>query len=132
MEFYDKSNRSEEQNITGNIVSSVAYMATKLKCRSIVVPTNSGLIAKKISRFRSNCPILALTYDGEIAKNLLLNFGVYPILVEKSSSIDDVIKDSKELVKKIMPVIKGDKIIITGGYPLNNSKYTNLIEIEEI
>lgn len=132
MEFYDKSNRSEEQNITGNIVSSVAYMATKLKCRAIVVPTNSGLIAKKISRFRSNCPILALTYDGEIAKNLLLNFGVYPILVEKSSSIDDVIKDSKELVKKIMPVIKGDKIIITGGYPLNNSKYTNLIEIEEI
>ena len=42
------------------------------------------------------------------------------------------IKGSKELVKKVMPLEKGNKIIITGGYPLNNSKYPNLIEIEEI
>lgn len=132
MEFYDKSSRSEEQDVTGNIVSSVACMSIKLKCSAIVVPTNSGVIAKKISRFRPSCPILALTYDEDIAKNLLLNFGVYPLLVGKSNSIDNVIKDAKQLVKTVMPLDKGNRIIITGGYPLNNSKYTNLIEIEEI
>ena len=130
--FYDKSNRSEEQNVTGNVVSSVVYMANKLKCRAIVVPTNSGLIAKKISRFRPTCPVLALVHDEDIAKNLLLNFGVYPILVDKCNSIDTVIKNANEIVKKTLPVESGEKIIITGGYPLNNSKYTNLIEIEEI
>ena len=67
-----------------------------------------------------------------VAKNLLLNFGIYPVLINESHSIDDIIKSSKELVKKVMPLEKGNKIIITGGYPLNNSKYTNLIEIEEI
>ena len=73
-------------------------MSIKLKCSAIVVPTNSGVIAKKISRFRPSCPILALTYDEDIAKNLLLNFGVYPLLVGKSNSIDNVIKDqSKKL-----------------------------------
>lgn len=132
MEMFDKSNRSEEQDITGNIVSSIAYMATKLKCSAIVVPTNSGLVAKRISRFRPNCLIVALTYNQEIEKNLLLNFGVYPILVPKAKSIDEVITNSKELVKSIIPLNRGDKIIITGGYPLDNAKYTNLIEIEEM
>lgn len=132
MDFYDKSNRSEEQNITGNIVSSVVYMANRLKCVAIVVPTNSGILPKRISRFRPNCPILALTYDEAVVKNLSLNFGVYPILVAKSESIDEVIQNSKDLVKKNISVKRGDHIIITGGYPLNNTKYTNLIEIEEI
>lgn len=132
MDFYDKSVRSEEQDITGNIVSSVTYMSIKLKSSAIVVPTNSGIIAKKISRFRPSCPIFALTTDEMVAKNLLLNFGIYPVLINESHSIDDIIKGSKELVKKVMPLEKGNKIIITGGYPLNNSKYTNLIEIEEI
>ena len=100
MEFYDKSNRSEEQNITGNIVSSVVYMANRLKCVAIVVPTNSGMLVKKISRFKPNCPILALTHDESIAKNLSLSFGVYSILVKKSETIDEVIKNSKELVAK--------------------------------
>lgn len=132
IDFYDRSTRSEEQDITGNVISSVSYMSNKLKPVAIVVPTNTGIIAKKLSRFRPNCPILALTYDEDVAKTLTLHFGIYPILVKKSDSIDTVIKNSKELVKKYIPTNHLDKIIITGGYPIDNAMYTNLIEIEEI
>jgi pyruvate kinase len=41
-------------------------------------------------------------------------------------------ENSKEIVKKHLATKKSDKIIIAGGYPIDNSKYTNLIEIEEI
>ena len=132
MDFYDKSTRSEEHDVTGNVISSVSYMSNKLKPVAIVVPTNTGIVAKKLSRFRPNCPILALTYDEEVAKTLNLHFGIYPIMVKKSESIDNIIKNSKEIVKKHINTNRLDKIIITGGYPIDNSKYTNLIEIEEI
>lgn len=132
MDFYDRSSRSEAQDVTGNIISSVAYMSNKLKCCAIVIPTNSGMVAKKISRFRPTCPVIALTYEQEVTKSLNLHFGIYPILVKKTNSIDDVIKNSKEIVKEYVNTNHGDKIIIAGGYPINNQKYTNLIEIEEI
>lgn len=130
--FYDKSNRSEEQNINGNIISSASYMATKLKCRAIVVLTNSSIISKKISRFRPNCPVFTLTENLESAKNLLLNFSIYPIVAKEYKNMDDAIKNSKELIQKIMPLNHGDKIIIISAYPFNSLNGVNLIEIEEI
>lgn len=132
MNFLDLTIRSESKDITGNVACSVAEMVNRLKCKAIVAPTISGYTARKMSRFRPRCPIIAISTDKQTVRSLALYFGVCPVLIENLKSLDDIMVQSKKIVYDKMDVISGDKIIITGGYPFKDVKHTNLIEIEEL
>lgn len=132
LNFLDLAMRTENKDITGNIACSVAEIANRLKCKAIVVPTISGYTARKMSRFRPRCPIIAISTDKQTVKNLSIYFGIYPVLIDNLKSLDDIMEQAKKIVVDKMDVAKGDKIIITGGYPFKEVKHTNLIEIEEL
>jgi pyruvate kinase len=132
LEIFDKAMRTEKQDITGCIAYSVAECANRLKCKAIVVPTMSGYTARKMSRFRPFCPIIAVSPDINTVKSLALHYGVYPILTDELNSFDNIINKSKETATKLLDIEKGDKIIITGGYPFKEVKHTNFMKIEEL
>lgn len=132
MNFLDLTIRSESKDITGNIACSVAEMASRLKCKAIVAPTISGYTARKMSRFRPRCPVVAISTDLKTVRSLNLYFGVCPILIDHLKSLDDIMAQAKKIVYDKIDITKGDKIIITGGYPFKDVKHTNLIEIEEL
>ncbi|MEG0025922.1 MAG: pyruvate kinase [Bacilli bacterium] len=128
----DKACRSEKQDITGVLSHSIVQCANMLNCKAIIVPTMSGYTAKKLSRFRPNCPIIALTPKIETIKNLSLYFGIAAIKIEDLNTIDKIIVCAKHIAINNLSLTKGDKIIITGGYPFKKVKHTNFIEIEEL
>ncbi len=132
LELLDKAMRTEKQDITGMIAYSVTECANRLKCCAIIAPTITGYTAKKMSRFRPSCPIIAVSPDISTVKSLNLHFGITPVLVDEISSFDKITKRSKEITKKLMDINDGDKIIITGGYPFKEVKYTNFMKIEEL
>lgn len=132
IELLDKAMRTEKQDATGLIAHSVADCANRLKAKVIVVPTMSGYTAKKMSRFRPACPILAMSPNPSTVKSLALNFGVYAQPMEELTSFDKIIKTSINLALDIFELETNDKIIITGGYPLKEVKHTNFMKIEEI
>ena len=132
LELLDKAMRTEKQDTTGLIAYSVTECSNRLKAKAIVTPTISGYTARKISRFRPSCPIIAVCTNIETIKNLNLYFGVKPVLIEKLDNLDDIIKESRTLATKLIKTEFGDKIIITGAYPFNDVKHTNFMEIEEL
>ena len=127
-----KSINSEKRDMTGSLAYSVAGCALRLKCKAIVTPTISGYTAKKISRFKPICPIIAPTPNESTVKSLALNFGVIPILIDDMKSLDAIIEKSTKIAKEIMELKEKDNIIITGGYPFKKTKHTNFMKIEEI
>ena len=131
-EFIDKAMRTEKQDITGTIAYNVVDAADRLKCIAIAIPTMNGYTAKKISRYRPKCPVIALTPNPDTAKSLGLFYGVYPILIEEVKSLDTMIKLSKNIVMKKINYNVNDKMIITGGYPFKEVKHTNFMKIEEL
>lgn len=131
-ELLDRAMRTENQDITGSIAYSVVECASRLKCITIVTPTMSGYTSKKISRFRPNCPIIALTPNIDTARSLGLYYGIYPVVIDETKSFDMILKLSKNSVIKKFNYEKGDKIIITGGYPFKEVKHTNFMKIEEL
>lgn len=131
-EFLDTSMRSEKQDITGSVAYSAVECAIRLKCKAIVTPTISGYTARKISRFRPSCPIIAITPDINVVKNLSLYYGIYPVLEHDVNSFDKIMKISKKKAKNILKLEEKDKIIITGGYPFKEVKHTNFMKIEEV
>lgn len=130
-DFLDRTMRTEKQDITGTIAYSVVESANRLRAKMIMAPTMSGYTAKKISRFRPICPIIALSPDEKTVKNLSIYYGVYPVLIGDIKTFDKMMQKVKETAQKL-GLEKTDKIIVTGGYPFNEVKHTNFMKIEEI
>lgn len=110
------------------VIAAVEYSDIKL----IVAPTMTGFTARKISNFRPNPLILAICPSKHIAEKVVLNFGVKAVVTDIFNNINDMNKTAKEIAQKEFKLNKGDLIIVTGGFPLGESKRTNLIRIVEI
>ena len=130
---YDYQFASERKvDITETIANSVVNAASVLDINLIIASTVSGDTARRISNLKPRCLILAATNSEEVARSLALNYGVYPAIVPASESTDEVISIAKEKAKEIMGIKQGDIIAITGGFPKNGAKTTNLLKIEEV
>lgn len=132
LELLDIAMKSEGEDVTGAIVHSVIDCANRLKVKAIITPTMSGYTAKKMSRFRPSCPIFALSPNIKTTRSLSLNFAVRPVKINEIKSFDEMIEVSKEVARDYLDIKKGDKIIITGGYPFKQIKHTNFMKIEEL
>ena len=131
-DLMDKAVRSDSGDITGSLAYSVCDLANRVSCKAIVAPTITGYTARKMSRFRPRCSIIALSPDINTVKSLKLHFGVFPVLIKELKTLDDTISKSKEIALKYFDLSEGDNIVITGGYPFSKTKHTNFIKIEEI
>lgn len=124
----------EDKNVDNTTV--LAYTAVDasnmLRAKAIVVSTISGYTAHKVSTYRPNSIVIVITPNKDVAQSLSLNWGLIPIVVDKANSIDEIIEKSKDEVKKLIHVEKGDKIIITGGFPIKKYRGTNFLKIEEL
>lgn len=114
------------------IANSVVSAAEDLDVKVIVAATMSGFTAQKISNLKPDAYILAPVPNERVARRLVLNWGVYPIVVPEYNSTDEVVTDGILKAKEFMNLEKGDKIIITGGFPNTGKKTTNFMKIEEI
>lgn len=132
LEFLDKAMRTEKQDITGVISYSVVEAANRLHCKVVVASTHTGYTARKMSRFRPEAIILAISPSAKTIKSLALSFGIHGCVVEDEKDIDKLLKIAKKISKKKLDLETGDKVIITGGYPTNESRMTNFMMIEEI
>jgi pyruvate kinase len=132
IEYIDYLNDTISNDITNIIAQNVTNAALKLKCCAIIAPTNSGYTARMMSRYRPVCPVIAVSPSEEAVKSLQLHFAVTPVLIEDLKSFDKIMDLSKKITFKLISTKPGDKIIITGGYPFNEVKYTNFMKIEEL
>lgn len=131
-DFQSRAYRTEKQDTTGSIAFSVVDCANRLKATCIVAPTMSGYTARKLSRFRPTCPILAMSPDVETVQSLNIYYGVYPIVIDETKSFDKMMEIAKKKATEIFHLEEGERIIITGGYPFKEVKHTNFMKIEDL
>ena len=130
--YIDKNSKNITTDITSIISLNVAEAALRIKSCAIIAPTKSGYTARMMSRFRPCCPIISPSPNVNTVKSLQLHFGVNPVLIEELKNFDEIIKISKDITFKLISTKIGDKIIITGGYPFNEIKFTNFMQIEQL
>lgn len=114
------------------IAKSVVEAAKSDSIKLIVAPTMSGYTARKISNLKPDTLILALCPNENVARSLVLNAGVYPVVTKIYNNADELLDGAKEEARKFMNFNKGDNIVITGSYPTVQDKHTNLMKIEEM
>jgi len=71
--------------------------------------------------------------SNEVARSLALNYGVYPTVVGRCHSYEEIIEMGKEKATAFQELKHGDLVIITGGFPrLNKEKTTDFMKIDKI
>ncbi|MDQ0150720.1 pyruvate kinase [Eubacterium multiforme] len=115
--------------ISGVISRATCNAANELLASAIVASTQSGATAKRISQCRPECPIIAITPEEKVAKQLAFSWGVYAIVAGRMESTDEMMEKSIEIAEKNELIKKGDTVIITAGVPVEKVGTTNLMKI---
>ena len=112
------------------ICMSVAEIAANFNVSAIIAFTETGATAKRMSRYRPHCPIIAPTPSDDTVKKLALNWGVKPVLCKSMKSREGLM-DLAMVIAKENGISAGEQVIVTGGTP-GVSGLTSYLEIVTI
>ena len=97
------------------IAEATNTAARRLHARAIVARTRTGFTARLVSKHRPPAPIVAVTPDPDIARQLTLLWGVFPEVVPNVGRLDDLVKriDHGELGNHFIG--NGDVVILSAS-----------------
>lgn len=124
--------KSHTPAISGVISRAAANAANELNAEAVITATQTGATAKRISQCRPECPIIAVTPDEVVAKQLAFSWGVYPVVADKMESIDEMLEKSVEIAKAHNYVKEGDTVVLSAGVPVDQVGATNLLKVSVV
>lgn len=123
----------EFQKVTNEIADAVAkagyVVATDINAKAIVTPTMSGKTSRLISKFRPIQPIVAATVNDRVMRQLLLVWGVYPILTKEVDDSDQMINNSLRKVEEMKFADKSDNVVVLAGVPVKSHMMLNMVKV---
>ena len=114
--------------VTQAIGQASVSMAANLKAAGIISLTESGFTSRLISKYRPDCPILAVTSSKRVARKLSMNWGVIPALYQGNPEDDERIEFAITEIRQLVNAGSGDILVITAGHH-QRSGGTDLIRI---
>ena len=118
--------------VTDAISDATARIADEVKAELIVTSTWSGYTARQIARERPHQPIVALTPNLNVARQLALVWGVQSICVEPYAGVDGMLRVVSEALLDAGYARDGDLVVITGGLPTGGGGKTNFIKVHRV
>ena len=132
LEILQRKQMGPNPSVADAISHATCQTALDLDLAAIISATQSGSTAKMVAKFRPKAPIIAATTSLEVMRQLCLIWGVYPVLVSFSSSIDTMI-DASEAAARATGLLKaGDLVAITAGVRTGLPGSTNLLKIHRL
>lgn len=121
--------KSHTPAISGVISRAASNAANELNANAVITSTQTGATAKRISQCRPECPIIAVTPDEVVARQLAFSWGVYPVVASKMESTDEMLEKSVEIAKTNDYVKSGDTVVLAAGVPVDQVGATNLLKV---
>ncbi|MDR3543748.1 MAG: pyruvate kinase [Desulfosporosinus sp.] len=119
-----------------NVAESISYacysIAGDLQATAILTPTQSGLTARMISKYRPKALIVAATPFPEVARRLALQWGIEPLVVPESPGTDQLLSVAVTAALNKHYIQIGDIVVITAGVPVGKVGTTNLIKVQVV
>lgn len=113
------------------ICMSVAEIANKFDVSAIIAFTESGFTAKKMSRYRPECPIIAATPFEKTTKKLAINWGIKAVVCKQMDTREGLL-NLAEVIAKENGINAGETILVTGGTPgvEGTTSYLQLVTVK--
>jgi pyruvate kinase len=128
-----KSNVEETAyiNISDTVSKAIQRICQSMPIHKVITLTRSGYTARMIARFKITQPIIAVTPDSKVKKQLELTFGVEPVLIDYLPEKDRVSYVGNQLCAMGVMSEK-ETVLFTAAVGTKMKHASNSIEIHKI
>ena len=97
----------------------------------------SGFTTWRLSKWRPETPIIGMSPDAQVVRQMQLYWGVLPFQAKRAESTDILIYSSLELLKQKGVIREGDLVVVTAGIvrdlnTVESSRHTNIMRVVEV
>lgn len=133
---YKRLLRGRRSGPSPTVSEAISYAtcraASDLGAAAIMTATQSGATARMVSKFRPTAPIVALTPESSVARQLMLMWGVEPVVVPYTDNVDEMMDVAADVARRRAGMKHGDRIILTAGVKTGEPGSTNLLQVYEV
>jgi pyruvate kinase len=113
------------------VAHAACLTAHEIRADALICLTRSGLTARLVSRYRPQCPVLAVSPDPRSVGRLALVWGVRPLLGVLEGEQEELIESALRRAVETGLLRKGQKVVVTGGVSTGAlAGQTNVIRAE--
>ncbi len=118
-----------KSTITDAIALSAHESANTLGADCILTATQSGYTARKISKYKPQIPVIAVTTSPKVVNQLALSYGVIPLKIKQCNDINELVDEAIAIGTVNNLIHDGDLIVITAGILAGVTGGTNMMRI---
>ncbi|MFM7268783.1 MAG: pyruvate kinase [Cyanobium sp.] len=115
--------------IPNAICQAVSSIARQLNAAAILPLTKSGSTARNVSKFRPSTPILAITSDQQVARQLQMVWGVAPLMIPEQVNSGSTFNVAMGVAQRMGLLQEGDLVVQTQGTLEGVSGSTDLVRV---
>ena len=116
----------------GVIAKAAVEVAHRVDAKYLVAFTQSGDSARRLSRYRSDIPVLAFTPVASVRSQLALSWGIETFLTSPVEHTDEMVRQVDEHLLKIGRVQEGDLVVLIAGSPPGIPGSTNAMRVHRM
>jgi pyruvate kinase len=116
----------------GVIAKAAAEVAERIGAKYLVAFSQSGDTVKRLTRYRSQVPVLAFTPEPAVRSQLAMSWGVETFLVETVQHTDEMVMQVDRALLEIGRCVEGDIVVIVAGSPPGIPGSTNALRVHRM
>jgi pyruvate kinase len=116
----------------GKVLHAAVELGEDLDADALIIPSATGGGPRACSKYRPSPPIITLAHDEFVANQLMLEWGVYPIVVGIAETVEELIESSLITARDVAGIPTGACVVLTAGRRTSTPGATSLIMVREI
>jgi len=104
-------------------------ISASVNAKAIVTPTLGGNTARLLSVFRPYQPVLAVTPNDRVVRELQLYWGVNPCYAPIADETESMIQNSMRVASETGIASISDKIVLVAGLPVQSPNMVNTVRV---
>jgi pyruvate kinase (EC 2.7.1.40) len=120
-----------EDSRTEALARSARYLARDVGASAIVAASESGYTARKTAKFRPGVPVVAITPNDRVRRQLTLSWGVSSTYSGSHGNIEGMMEDAVDAALDSNVASSGDTIVVLSGMmtELEGANTTNMLKV---
>ncbi len=115
------------------VMQSAVLLARQVDAAAIVVPTTSGGSVRAAAKYRPERPLISLSRDVGVARQLALDWGVVPdIMPREAGSAEEFVDLMVQRAAEAGRLERGDQVVVAYGSTRDHAGSTNVIVLRQI
>ena len=124
--------QSAAPEVNDATAGAACQLAQQVQAKAIVAFTAGGTTALRVSKYRPQRPVLAVTPSEKVMRRLSLVWGVFPVLSPEPGRLEELFERARQAALETGVAGEGDLVVIVAGLPLAIPGSTNMVKVHRV